>query len=183
MSRIGRQPIQVPEKVKVTIKDRVVTVAGAGGTLTLTHNPDITVKWDETEKAIKVTIDPKDVENAAVNARWGTTRANIQNMVIGVTKGYEKNMEVVGVGWTATVQGAKLKLVVGYANPIILEIPKGLNVTVEKTFVKIKGPDKHMVGQFAAVMRAKRKPEPYNGKGIKYVEEVIKRKQGKTFGA
>src|SRR5437773_1119717 len=101
MSRIGRKPIPVPEKVKVTIKDRVVTVAGPLGTLALTHDPDISVKWEETEKAVKVSIDPAHEDDAARSARWGTARANIRNMIEGVTKGYEKNMEVVGVGWTA----------------------------------------------------------------------------------
>jgi large subunit ribosomal protein L6 len=100
-----------------------------------------------------------------------------------VTDGYEKAMEVVGVGWTATLQGKKLKLVVGFANAIMVDIPAGLDVAVDKQFVKVRGPDKQLVGQFAAEMRALRKPEPYNGKGIKYTTEVIKKKQGKQFGA
>ncbi len=104
-------------------------------------------------------------------------------MVEGVTKGYEKSMEVVGVGWQASVMGKTLKLVVGYANTLQMTIPAGLTVTVDKQIVKINGADKQMVGQFAAAMRALKKPEPYNGKGIKYLEEVIKRKQGKQFGA
>jgi large subunit ribosomal protein L6 len=104
-------------------------------------------------------------------------------MIDGVTKGYEKTMEVVGVGWTAALAGKQLKMVVGYANPIIMDIPAGLTVTVDKQFVKVAGPDKQSVGQFASAMRQKRKPEPYNGKGIKYTTETIKRKQGKQFGA
>jgi large subunit ribosomal protein L6 len=183
MSRIGRKPVTVPGNVKASIKDNAVTLQGPIGTLSMTYRPEVAVKWNESDKAINVSIDPKDEENREVRSYWGTTRAIIQNMLVGVTQGYEKNMEVVGVGWTATVQGPKLKLVVGYANPIMMDIPKGVTVTVDKTFVKIKGPDKHMVGQFAADMRAKRKPEPYNGKGIKYTDEVIKRKAGKTFGA
>jgi large subunit ribosomal protein L6 len=183
MSRIGNKPIAVPANVKVGLKDRTITVQGPLGTLTLTHDPDVFVKWEESEKAVKVSIDPARMDDSALRARWGTTRANIQSMIVGVTQGYEENMEVVGVGWTAAVHGGKLKLVVGFANPILMEIPRTLNVTVDKTLVKIKGPDKQMVGQFAAEMRARRKPEPYNGKGIKYVAETIKRKQGKTFGA
>lgn len=183
MSRIGRKPVTVPGNVKATIKDGTVTLQGPTGTLSMSHRPEVSVKWNESEKAINVSIDEKDEENREVRSYWGTTRALIQNMIVGVTTGYEKSMEVVGVGWTAAVQGPKLKLVVGYANPIMMDIPKGLTVSVEKSFVKIKGPDKHMVGQFAADMRAKRKPEPYNGKGIKYTGEVIKRKAGKTFGA
>lgn len=183
MSRIGKQPIQVPAGVKVTITDRKVTVQGSAGTLSLTHRPEVKVVWKDSEKAIVCTIDEKDTENAEVRAIWGSTRANIRNMIEGVTKGYEKSVEVVGVGWTAAVTGKSLKLVVGYANPLIFAIPDGLKVTVEKQFVKVQGPDKQLVGQFTAQMRASRKPEPYNGKGIKYTTETIKRKQGKQFGA
>lgn len=183
MSRIGRKKIDIPANVKVQLTDQAITVTGPLGTLSMPLRPDVRVKWDEGEKAITVSIDEADMENRVVRACWGTTRANIQNMVDGVTKGYEKTMEVVGVGWTASVAGSKLKLVVGYANPIMMDIPQGLKVTVDKTFVKIAGADKRLVGQFAAEMRAKRKPEPYNGKGIKYTDEVIKKKQGKQFGA
>lgn len=183
MSRIGKKPVSVPAGVKVSIKDRVVTIQGPQGTLSLTHRPEVAVDWAESEKTIKVSIDEKDAENAAVRAFWGTTRSLIQGMTEGVTKGYEKTMEVVGVGYTAAVQGAQLKLVVGYANPVLLDIPKGLKVSVEKQFVKIQGPDKQVVGSFASQMRSARKPEPYNGKGIKYTTEVIKKKQGKQFGA
>jgi large subunit ribosomal protein L6 len=114
---------------------------------------------------------------------WGTTRALIASAVLGVTKGYEKTMEVVGVGWQASVTGDKLKLIVGFANPIMLDIPKGVKVTVDKQFVKVAGPDKQAVGMFASNMRASRKPEPYNGKGVKYTTEVIKKKAGKAFGS
>jgi len=183
MSRIGKKQITIPANVKVSLKESTVTVQGPQGTLALTHRPDVRVAWDEGEKAIAVTIDPAKADNAETRASWGTTRALIQNMVDGVTKGYEKSLEVVGVGWSAALQGTKLKLVVGYANPILMEIPKGLKVTVEKQIVRVSGPDKKMVGQFAADMRAKRKPEPYNGKGIKYTDEVIKRKAGKQFGS
>jgi large subunit ribosomal protein L6 len=183
MSRIGRKPVSVPGGVKVSIKDQTASIQGPKGTLTLKYRPEVNVKFEEAEKAIKVSIDESNLENAAVCASWGSTRAHLQNMVVGVTQGYEKSLEVVGVGWVPTVQGTKLKLVVGFANPIMMDIPKGLTVTVDKQFVKVQGPDKQMVGHFAAEMRASRKPEPYNGKGIKYTTEVIKKKQGKTFGA
>ncbi len=183
MSRIGRKPVEVPAGVKVSIKDRTVMVQGPGGTLNMTHRPEVSVVWDEAEKAVKVAIDASKMKDKQIVAIWGTTRALIRNMILGVTKGYEKSMEVVGVGWSPVVQGNKLKLIVGFANPKMLNIPVGLKVTVEKQFVKIQGPDKRMVGQFAADMRATRKPEPYNGKGIKYTTETIKRKAGKTFGA
>ncbi len=183
MSRIGKQPVAVPAGVKASVKDRTVTIQGPGGTLSFTHPEAVKVVWAESEKAVVCTIDEKDSDNAEVKAMWGTTRAQIRNMIEGVTKGYEKSMEVVGVGYTAALAGKQLKLVVGFANPIMMDIPAGLKVTVDKQFVKIQGADKQMVGQFAAEMRSKRKPEPYNGKGIKYTTEVIKKKQGKQFGA
>jgi large subunit ribosomal protein L6 len=167
----------------VTLAGRKITVAGAQGTLTLEHRPEVQVRWDESEKAITVSIDQKHADDSFVRAQWGTTRANIRNMIEGVTKGYEKSLEVVGVGWSAALQGPNIKLVLGFANPIVMPIPQGLKVSVEKQFVKILGADKQQVGQFAAAIRSKRKPEPYNGKGIKYTDEVIKRKQGKQFGA
>jgi large subunit ribosomal protein L6 len=183
MSRIGRKKVEIPANVKVQIKDGAVTVQGPLGTLSMTYRPEVRVQWGEAEKAITVSIDDKDADNPAVVACWGTTRALLRNMVEGVTKGYEETMEVVGVGWTAQVVGNRLKLVVGFADPLFMEIPAGLKVTVDKSFVKLFGPDRQVVGQFAAQMRALRRPEPYNGKGIKYASEVIKKKAGKTFGA
>lgn len=183
MSRIGKKSISVPSGVKISVKDRTVSVEGPKGKLAFTHRPEVKVAWAESEKSITCSIDESLSQNRVAKALWGTTRAVIRNMVEGVSKGYERRMEVVGVGWTASMAGKKLKLVVGYANPIEMPIPDGVNIAVEKQFVTITGPDKQKVGQFASAMRAVRKPEPYNGKGIKYVEEVIKRKQGKQFGA
>jgi large subunit ribosomal protein L6 len=182
MSRIGRKPITIPTGVKASIAGDKVTIAGAKSTLSTAIPAKIKVAISEADKQIKVSIDPKDVDDSQARASWGTTRALISNMIEGVTKGYEKSMEVVGVGWTAAVQGKNLKMTLGFANAIIMPIPQGLDVSVDKQFVTIKGPDKRMVGQFASQMRAKRKPEPYNGKGVKYKEEVIKKKQGKAFG-
>lgn len=183
MSRIGRKAIQVPANVKLAVKDNTVSVQGPAGTIPVKFRPEINVAWNESEKSVACSIDEgKYGEDSFVKACWGTTRALIQAAIVGVTKGYEKVMEVNGVGWTATVQGNKLKLVVGFANPIMMDIPPGLKVIVDKQFVKISGPDKRAVGQFASDMRAKRKPEPYNAKGIKYQDEVIKRKSGKQFG-
>lgn len=183
MSRIGKQPVEAPAGVKVSISGRVVTVQGPQGTLTLEHPPQVKVAWDEPARRLNVSIDAKDAESRQVKAMWGSTRAHLRNMVEGVTKGYEKVMEVVGVGYTPTLAGKELKLVVGFANPIMMSVPTGVTVTVDKQFVRIKGADKQVVGQFAADMRAARKPEPYNGKGIKHQTEVIRRKQGKQFGA
>jgi large subunit ribosomal protein L6 len=184
MSRIGKKAVPVPAGVKVALKDRTINIEGPKGKLNLTWREEVVVKWTESEKAINVSLaEGLTTENKEANAYWGSTRAHIRNMIEGVTKGYEKNLEVVGVGWTASLAGKNLKLVVGYANPIMLAVPTGVTVTVDKQLVKVVGADKQAVGHFAASMRAVRKPEPYNGKGIKYVEEVIKRKQGKQFGA
>jgi len=186
MSRIGKQPVEVPAGVKVQIQGRKVTISGTQGTLSFEHHPVVTVKWNESEKSIVCSVDAATLDDAEVRANWGTTRALIKSMIQGVTKGYEKSLEVVGVGWAPTIQGKSLKLVVGFANPILMPIPDGLKVTLDeknKQIVKIAGADKQKVGQFAAEMRAQRKPEPYNGKGIKYTTETIRRKQGKQFGA
>lgn len=182
MSRIGRKPIEVPAGVKVGIKGNVITIGGAGGSIDIPFKPAVKVVWAESEKAIKVSIDPKDAENREARALWGTTRALINTAIQGVTKGYTKELEVVGVGWTAAVAGSKIKLVIGFANPIMVDIPKDVKVTVEKQIIKIAGPNKQSVGQLAADIRSRRKPEPYNGKGIKYTTETIKRKSGKAFG-
>jgi large subunit ribosomal protein L6 len=183
MSRIGRKSIPVPANVKVAIKDREVSVTGPLGTLTFRHRPEISVAFDEKARQITCTADEALIaENPEIPALWGSTRAVIASNIEGVTKGFTKEMEVVGVGWTAALQGDKLKLTLGFANPILMPIPKGIKVTVDKALVKVEGADKQLVGQFASEMRSKRKPEPYNGKGVKYRNEVIKRKTGKAFG-
>jgi large subunit ribosomal protein L6 len=181
MSRIGKKPVTVPKGVKVSVANRVVKVEGPKGTLTMTHRPEVGVAVKDNE--VVCTIDESRAEETGAKAYWGTTRALIDNMIEGVTKGYQKKMEVVGVGWTAAVAGKQLKMTLGFANPIMMDIPAGVNVLVEKQIVTVSGADKQAVGQFAAEMRQKRKPEPYNGKGVKYVDEVIKKKQGKQFGS
>lgn len=183
MSRIGRKPITVPAAIKIALKDRAVSVTGPKGTLVINVHPKVKIAWNESEKSIKLEVDEKFSDDREARALWGTNRALIQNAIQGVQGGYEKTLEVVGVGWVPSMAGQKLKLVVGFANPIMVDIPKGLTVGVDKQLVKIGGPDKQLVGQFAAQVRAVRKPEPYNGKGIKYTTESIKRKQGKQFGA
>lgn len=183
MSRIGRKPIPVPKNIKVGVSGRTVTVEGPKGTLTLDHRPELQVAFDDGAKQISVLADESRIaDDRQLRAYWGTTRALINNMIEGVTKGYEKKLEIIGVGWSGTMQGQTLSLKVGYANRIEVPVPKGLTVTVDKQLVTITGADKQQVGHFAASVRAKRKPEPYNGKGIKYQNEVIQRKQGKAFG-
>jgi large subunit ribosomal protein L6 len=183
MSRLGKKPVSVPSGAKVSIDGRTVSVEGKLGTLTMEHRPEVSVAWSEDEKTVTVSIDEKDADKREVRAYWGMTRSLIANMVEGVTKGYEKQLEVVGVGYTADLAGQTLKLKVGFANTIEKTVPQGVNVTVEKQIIKVQGADKQAVGQFAAEVRAARKPEPYNGKGIKYADERVRRKSGKAFGS
>jgi len=183
MSRLGKMSIEIPADVKVETSGRKFTISGKGGTLTFEHRPEVKVAHDQGAKTLTVTIDPKDEDKKFVRALWGTTRATLANMIKGAQKPYEKKLEVVGVGYTATLAGKNLKLKVGFANAIEVPIPQGLIVKVEQQFITVTGPDKQLVGQFASVVRSQRKPEPYNGKGIKYTTETIKRKQGKAFGS
>jgi large subunit ribosomal protein L6 len=147
----------------------------------MTYRPEVGVKLEGAN--VEVTMDPAIVDLGSNRAFWGTTRALIATAVEGVLKGYEKKLEIVGVGWGAKVQGKKLVLTVGFANTLDVAIPDGVKVEVVQMMITVSGPDKQAVGEFASKCRAKRKPEPYNGKGIKYTTEVIQRKQGKAFGS
>ena len=179
MSRIGKQPIAIPDKVKVSIAGGVVKVEGPKGKLEFTHHPNMKVESDG--KAIKVTRPDDDRQNRALH---GLTRALINNMVVGVTKGYEKKLKIEGVGFQAAAKGAGVELTVGYANRIVHNPPDGITVAVpDPTTIVVSGADKQKVGQFAAEIRASRKPEPYKGKGIRYEGEVVRRKEGKSFAA
>ena len=178
MSRIGNKPVSIVDGVKVAIKDRLVSVEGPLGKLAYEHRPEISVALDEGAKEVAVTRDSDDRE---VRAFHGLTRSLINNMIIGVKEGYEKRLEIVGVGYVGSLQGDTLSLRVGYANEIKKKVPKGLDVTCpDQTHVVVKGCDKQMVGQFAAEVRACRKPEPYKGKGIRYQGEHVKIKPGKS---
>jgi large subunit ribosomal protein L6 len=183
MSRIARKPVMIPSGVKVAVNAaaRTVNFEGPKGKLSMTFRPEVGVKVEGTK--VEVTMDPAIVEIGSNKAFWGTTRALIATAVDGVLKGYERKLEIIGVGWGARVQGKKLVLTVGYANTLDVAIPDGVKVEVNQTMVTVSGPDKQAVGQFASKCRALRKPEPYNGKGIKYFDEVIQRKQGKAFGS
>jgi large subunit ribosomal protein L6 len=185
MSRIGKKPVPVPAGVKVSVnpQTRVVNVEGPKGKLSMTHRPEVSVAWSDSEKAVTCSIPQEKIEDRQVRAYWGMTRALINSMVEGALKGYERKLEINGVGWGAKVQGQKVVLNVGYANAIEVPIPAGVKVEVNQNQVLISGPDKQAVGELASSIRSKRKPEPYNGKGIKYSDEVIIRKQGKAFGS
>ncbi len=184
MSRIGKKPVSVPGGVKITLDPgpRTIGVEGPKGKLSFAYRPEVTVTWDEGEHRIVCSIPDEHVRIGQIRAYWGTTRSRIQNMVVGVTEGFSKRLEVVGVGWGAKAQGRTLQLKVGYSHPVDLPLPQGIEVAVEGSFVSVSGADRQVVGQFAAEVRAIRPPEPYHGKGIKYVDEVIIRKQGKIFG-
>lgn len=178
MSRIGKQPIEVSGGAKVTVNGCNVEVEGPKGTLSFEHRAEITVEVSEDGKTVNVI---RDNENRTSRELHGLTRAIIANMVEGVTKGYEKKLEIVGVGYLAALSGDTLQLRVGYANELHRKVPAGLTVTCpDQTHVTIQGCDKQAVGQFAAEIRSLRKPEPYKGKGVRYEGEQVKIKPGKA---
>lgn len=180
MSRIGKKPVAVPDNVKVSVAGTTVTVESGKNKLTFTHRPEVTVKFDAASKAAVIT---RNGDSREARALHGLTRALIANMVEGVTKGFTKELEINGVGWGAKLAGKKIALTVGYADTRECEIPDGVKVEVAANRIKISGADKQAVGQLAAAIRSQRPPEPYNGKGIKYIDEVIIRKQGKAFAS
>ena len=177
MSRIGREPIAVPAGVTVTIADgNVVTVKGPLGELTQTFSTNITINQEG--NTLLVTRPNDEKENRALH---GLTRTLLNNMVVGVTKGYEKKLEIVGVGYRVEKQAGKIVLGLGYSHPVVFEEVNGVKFECpDQTTILVKGIDKQAVGQMAAVIRSKRPPEPYLGKGIKYSGEYIRRKAGKT---
>ena len=176
MSRIGRHPVAVPAGVEVKIaENNVVTVKGPKGTLEKALPTEMEIKQEGDEVVV---TRPNDLKK--MKSLHGLTRTLIQNMVIGVSQGYEKALEVNGVGYRAQKQGKKLVLSLGYSHPVEMEDPEGLESTVDGNKIVVKGIDKEKVGQYAAEIRDKRRPEPYKGKGIKYADEVIRRKVGKT---
>lgn len=179
MSRIGKQPVQVPGAVKVQIAGRAVTVEGPLGKLQWEHRPEVAVAYDEQAKTLSVT---RHNDDRIARAMHGLSRAMLQNMIVGVTAGYEKRLEIHGVGYLAALQGQVLQLRVGLANELQVRIPAGLSVTVpDQQHIVVRGIDKQLVGQFAAEVRSLRKPEPYKGKGIRYMGEAVRRKQGKAM--
>lgn len=176
MSRVGKKPISIPEKIKVTHKDGVVTVQGKNGTLTQAIHPAVTVDIDNGA----IQVDSTDSSRKTV-ALQGMTRSLINNMVIGVSHGFERVLEINGIGYRAEAKGKSIVFNLGYSHPIDFPLPDGISATVDKTnTVKLTGIDKQLVGQTAARIRQLRPPEPYKGKGVKYAEEYIQRKAGKT---
>ena len=173
MSRIGNRIIQIPEGVTVEEKDRNITVTGPKGTLTMPSSDKIKLKVENNE--LKITSD--DDRSIAMH---GTINSLVNNMIIGVTKGYEKSLEIVGVGYRFNVQGNKIVIAAGYSHPVEMIVPEGIKAEVkDQTQLILTGIDKHQIGEFAANVRKVRPPEPYKGKGIRYSDERIRRKEGK----
>jgi large subunit ribosomal protein L6 len=179
MSRIGKKPVAVPSGVTVDVKDNTLKVKGPKGELSLPVHPKVHIEHKDNELLISV----KREDNKQERALWGLFRSLVANTVKGVTDGFTKTLEINGVGYKATAAGKKLNMSLGYSHPIEMEAPAGIDVKVEKNIITITGIDKQAVGQFAAVVRGMRPPEPYKGKGIKYNDEVIRRKAGKVVKA
>ncbi len=181
MSRIGKKPVVVPAGVTVQVADGKVSVKGKHGELSMAWHPRISVTFDAAAKELRVER-PDDVRES--RALHGLTRALLNNMVQGVNTPWEKKLEIVGVGYQASLSGKTLTLQVGFANAIKLPVPAGVTVEVpDNTHINLKGADRQAVGQFAAEIRHVRPPEPYKGKGIKYSTERVRRKAGKAFGS
>jgi large subunit ribosomal protein L6 len=178
MSRIGKLPIQIPSGVTITVDEAgLVTVVGPKGTLSQFGQPDVTVTVEGDQATVTRAHD-----EALARAGHGLMRALVQNMVTGVTTGFEKKLELNGVGFRVSGGGRALDFALGFSHPVKYEAPEGIDLKVEKNLITVSGIDKQKVGQVAAEIRALKKPEPYKGKGIKYVDEVILRKAGKTGG-
>jgi len=178
MSRIGKKPVPVPAGVTVDIQDDVVKVKGPKGELTFNRPPGITIDLDKATSEIRVGRPNDQRQNRALH---GMTRAMLNNMVAGVQKPFEKKLEIQGVGYNAQLSGTNVRLQVGFANTIMLPVPKGVTITIpDPTHITVTSPDRHAVGQFAANIRRVRPPEPYKGKGIRYEGEVVRRKAGKA---
>ncbi len=174
MSRIGKRAITIPAGTDVSVVDSEIVVKGKGGTLKRALHPLIQLKVENGT----VTVSPK-TDNRMARALWGTYAAHVKNMVSGVNTPFIKKLQIEGIGYKAELQGKNLKLMLGFSHPVIVAVPEGVSALVEKNVVTVSGADKDAVGQFAASVRALKKPEPYKGKGIRYEGEVVREKQGK----
>ena len=179
MSRIGKKPIDIPEGVEVKTNGQEVAIKGKLGQLTVNIHQDVAISQED--KQLVLTI--KNIEDKKEKSLWGLSRTLVNNAILGVTEGYTKELEINGVGFKAAVQGKKLVLNVGFSHPVEYSFPDDIKIEVEKNNIKISGIDKQKVGQVSAEIRAIKKPEPYKGKGIKYIDEQIRRKAGKVVKA
>lgn len=181
MSRIGKKPINIPAGVTVEVAPGRVEVKGPKGALTRVLHPGVTVVVDGA--MVQVGLTPAAAKDKELVPLWGTFASHVRNMIEGVTVGFKKQLEVNGVGYRVAMQGADVKLDVGFSHPVIFATPKGVTITVEKNVITLVSADKELLGAAAADIRAIRKPEPYKGKGIKYMDETIRRKAGKSAKA
>ena len=177
MSRIGNNPINIPEGVKIDINDNIITVTGKSGIQKWSMHPSIKATIDNDIMSFN-----RSDNSSAVKAVHGTTRQIVNNMVLGVSVGFKKELEIIGVGYQASIQGNRLLLQLGYSHDIYFDLPNDITATAERTSITIEGTNKQLVGSVAAKIRSFRSPEPYKGKGIRYKNEVVKIKQGKTVG-
>ena len=176
MSRIGNKPINLPQGVNATLENQSVTVKGPKGTLSMSAHPSMNIAINEND----ITVQRQD-DSKTQRTLHGTTRSLIVNLVQGVTEGYTKKLKMIGVGYRAQLRGNKLVINAGYSNPVEMDIPEGISVEVVKnTEIVVTGINKQLVGEYAANIRAVRRPEPYLGKGIRYIDEQVRRKEGKT---
>jgi large subunit ribosomal protein L6 len=182
MSRIGRKPLEIPKGVQVSITKDIVTTKGPKGTLTLTRHKDIEIKQTKDDEGKDIVVFERKSELGPVRAAHGLMRALVGNMLTGVTTGFTRTLEINGVGYKAEVKGPKLVLSLGYSHPIDYALPEGIAAKVDKNQLILTGIDRQSLGQAASKIRSFRPPEPYKGKGIKYIEETITRKAGKTAG-
>jgi large subunit ribosomal protein L6 len=178
MSRVGKKPIEIPKDVEVKMEKRKVLIKGPKGELSQEFRPEVEVFVKEG----KIFITPK-IQTKKTSAYWGLTRALLANMVIGVTNGYEKKLEIQGIGYKAVLEGEDLKLQAGFTHPVKVKKPEGIKFSVEKEVITISGIDKKLVGETAAKIRKIRPPDPYKGKGIRYQGEIVKKKVGKKVVA
>jgi len=178
MSRIGNNPIEIPDGVNIVLQNHKITVSGQKGSLELIFHKTMTVS-----KSNRKLVVNRSTDESSQKALHGTTRQLIQNMIIGVSKGFIKELELIGVGYQASVQGNLLKLQLGFSHDIFFDFPSSIAISAERTLIKVEGIDKQLVGIVAAKIRSFRPPEPYKGKGVRYKGEYVRSKQGKTVGA
>lgn len=180
MSRVGKKPVVIPEKVEVKLDGQSVSVKGPLGDLRMTLHPAVSASFAADGKAVELSVaHPDDVSERAL---WGTMRANLANLVQGVTQGFSKSLEVNGVGFRVSLSGNKLAFALGFSHDVEFPVPEGITAKVDKNVVTVSGADKILVGETAAQIRSLKKPEPYKGKGIKYSDETVRRKAGKAAG-
>ncbi len=180
MSRIGKQVIIIPEKVDVKINDSFIEVSGPKGKLSQRLVPDTQIKIEEKDGVKQIIVSVLNENEKSIRSKWGLQRSLVNSMVIGVVSGFEKKLEINGVGFKTELKGTKLILNVGFSHPVEYQLAEGIFANIEKNVITISGIDKYLVGQTAAEIRAIKKPEPYKGKGIKYSDEIIRRKMGKV---